>query len=953
MSIGKVANQDTSLSSNEFIEVFDAHEHNLKHIDVNIPRDKLVVITGLSGSGKSSLAFDTIYAEGQRRYVETFSNYTRMMLGGVERPAVEKINGLSPVISIEQKTTGWNPRSTLGTVTEVYDLLRLLYARIGEAYSYVSGKKMIKYSESQILDLLVQNYKNQTITILAPLVKGRKGHYKELFEQLRKQGYTKVRVNQEVTNLVVGLQLDRYKIHDIELIVDKLTIDPDKLQRLESSLQLAIKLGLGMVYIQDHSTDQTVLFSKHLADPDSGLAYEDPNPNSFSFNSPYGACSRCNGLGELFEVDLDKVFPDKGLTINEGGIAPLGLPRETNYFKQLRNLVKKFKSTFSTPIRELDQKLIEQILYGEKGLSHNSKPTVYNEYTYNLPVTGLVRIIELCYSDTSSERIRQWAEEFMSLDQCPECKGMRLKKESLHYKLGELNISEVSALNLSQFSQWINELNDHIDPRQQKIGEDIIKEISLRVFFLNQVGLNYLSLDRTARTLSGGESQRARLANQIGTQLTGVLYILDEPSIGLHQRDNHKLISALKELVAVGNSVMVVEHDKDIMLQSDYIIDLGPGAGIHGGLITGAGTPQEFLALNNSTAQYLSGKKKIEWSKERRKGNGHLIELKGASGNNLKNVDLNLPLGMLIAITGVSGSGKSSLIIETLYPIIRNKLYRSLDKPLPYLSISGLNHVDKVIEIDQTPIGRSTRSNPVTYINVFSDIRNLYVGLPEAKIRGYKPGRFSFNVVGGRCEVCEGGGMKVIEMNFLPDVLVPCEACKGKRYNRETLEILYKGKSIGDVLEMTVDEAVLFFEPLPKVYRKLKTLQEVGLGYITLGQQATTLSGGEAQRVKLSEELSKKDTGNTLYILDEPTTGLHFDDIQLLLNVLQSLVDKGNTIVVIEHNLDMVKCADYIIDIGPDGGSGGGEIVASGTPEEVVKVKKSITGKYLKEELKG
>jgi len=942
--------QDDSFSNS--IVVIDAHEHNLKHIDVNIPRDKLVVITGISGSGKSSLAFDTIFAEGQRRYIETFDNYTRMMIGGMERPAVEKISGLSPVISIEQKTTGWNPRSTLGTVTEVYDLLRLFFARASEAYSYISGKKMVKFSEEEILGAITGDLDGASIMILAPIVKGRKGHYKELLDQVRKQGYTKVRIDGEITPLSVGLQVDRYKVHDIELVIDKLSVIESNLTRLITSLQLALKMGEGLIYIFNNNTEEIRLFSKHLADPENKLAYEEPNPNTFSFNSPYGACARCSGLGELFEVDIQKVIPDFAKSINDGGIVALGLPRETNYYNQVREIAKDYKFTFATPIDKVPMAALDQILYGSNGKDwEGNKPYSYNEYTYDLKTTGLIRIIELCYSDSSSEKIRQWAEEFMSLEVCPDCKGDRLKIESLHYKIAGKNIAEINKMPLAALNDWFLTLNDKLDERQQSIGKDILKEISMRVHFLNHVGLDYLTLDRSARTLSGGESQRARLANQIGTQLSGVLYILDEPSIGLHQRDNNRLIKALKELVEIGNTVLVVEHDKDIMLASDYIIDIGPGAGIHGGKVTGFGTPEEFLKLKNTTAQYLAGEISVTIPKERRKGSGKTLKLLGATGHNLLNVDLSIPLGMMIMVTGVSGSGKSSLITETLYPILRKHFYNSLSKPLSYKAIEGLEYLDKVIEIDQAPIGRSPRSNPVTYINVFSEIRNIYAALPESKIRGYKIGRFSFNVAGGRCPICEGGGMKVIEMNFLPDVMVECEGCKGKRYNKETLEILYKGKSIGDVLQMTVNEGVDFFQPIPKIYRKLKTLQDVGLGYIALGQQSTTLSGGEAQRVKLAEELSKKDTGNTMYILDEPTTGLHFSDIQQLLVVLQSLVDKGNTVLIIEHNMDMIKSADYVIDIGPEGGSGGGKIVAEGRPEEIIKNSKSLTGHFLKMEL--
>jgi excinuclease ABC subunit A len=950
----KVKYNQPPMASSEAIEVIDAYEHNLKHIDVYIPKDRLVVITGISGSGKSSLAFDTVYAEGQRRYIETFDNYTRMMMGGLERPAVEKINGLCPVISIEQKTTGWNPRSTLGTVTEIYDLLRLLYARIGEAYSYLSGKRMIKYAEPEIYDQLLKRYQGDTVMILSPLVKGRKGHYKELFDQVRKQGYTKVMVDGDLQEITPGMQVDRYKIHDIELLVDKVLIETEKESRIKGSLSLALKMGEGMVFIADANGDNKTLFSKQLADPDTILAYEDPSPNTFSFNSPYGACPTCNGLGELYQVDIDKVIPDRSKSINEGGIIPLGLPRETNYYTQLRKLSKQFHFSFAEKISEISEHAMNHILYGEKGQGEaGAKPYTYNEYTYDLKLNGLTRIIEYCFLDTTSERIRQWAEEFMTLTLCPDCKGDRLKKESLHFKLWDTNIAELNRKPLDELETWIKELPDHLDDRQNQIAAEVIKELQMRIRFLNQVGLEYLTLNRTARSLSGGESQRARLANQIGSQLAGVLYILDEPSIGLHQSDNDRLIHALKNLVHIGNSVLVVEHDKEIMLESDYIIDIGPGAGKLGGRVTGAGTPAAFMKQDNATAKYLAGKIAIEIPKERRTGTGHSILLSGCTGHNLKNVTAEFPLGKLILVTGISGSGKSSLVSETLYPILQNHFYNSLAKPLEYKAITGLEHIDKVIEIDQAPIGRSPRSNPVTYINVFSEIRNLFASLPESKVRGYPIGRFSFNVKGGRCPECEGAGMKVIEMNFLPDVSIPCETCHGKRYNRETLEILYKGKSIGDVLDMNVDEAVDFFEAIPKIYRKLKILQEVGLGYISLGQAATTLSGGEAQRIKLSEELSKRDTGKTFYILDEPTTGLHFSDIKQLLKVLQSLVDKGNTVLIIEHNLDMIKCADYIIDLGPRGGITGGQIIATGTPEEIIKNTKSVTGKYLKKEMKG
>ena len=933
------------------IEVIDAYEHNLKHIDVSIPRDKLIVVTGISGSGKSSLAFDTIFAEGQRRYIETFDNYTRMMVGGLERPAVEKINGLSPVISIEQKTTGWNPRSTLGTVTEVYDLLRLLFARTADAYSYISGKKMVKFSEDEIIDAIVQEMKGNSVLVLAPIVKGRKGHYKEVFDQVRKQGYSKVRIDDVITPITPGMQVDRYKIHDIELVIDKLTVSDENLQRLISSVRLALKMGDGIVFILNSENNVIRLFSRHLADPENKLSYEEPNPNTFSFNSPYGACPDCLGLGQMIEVDLEKIFPDKSVTINKGGIAPLGLPRNTSYFDQLQDIAKKYKFTFASSIHNIPEAAMHEILYGLKGSDSNASFFAPGQSNYDLKGAGLIEMIRSCYLEPTNERMRLWAEDFMSMRECNSCHGDRLKTISLNYKIADRNISELSRMSLTELGQWFADLDPLLDERQRLIGKDVVKEISMRIHFLNHVGLGYLSLDRSARTLSGGESQRARLANQIGTQLSGVLYILDEPSIGLHQRDNHQLITALQELVKIGNTVMVVEHDKDIMLASNYIIDIGPGAGKMGGEITGSGNLQEFIQQNNTTSNYLSGRENIEVPASRRPGTGKILSLFGATGNNLKNIDLSIPLGKLIMITGVSGSGKSSLITETLYPILRKHFYHSYGKPLPYKSIEGLEHLDKVIEIDQAPIGRSPRSNPVTYINVFTEIRNIFAGLPESKIRGYKVGRFSFNVAGGRCPVCEGAGTKVIEMNFLPDVHVQCEGCRGMRYNKETLEVLYKGKSIGDVLQMTVEESVEFFQHVPKIFRKLKTLQDVGLGYISLGQQSTTLSGGEAQRIKLAEELSKKDTGKTMYILDEPTTGLHFSDIKQLLSVLNSLVNKGNSVVIIEHNMDMIKSADYVIDIGPEGGSGGGQIVAVGTPEEVSTNPNSITGRYLKEEL--
>ena len=953
MSKNNQNGQPTSgqLEEHGHIEVVGARVHNLKDIDVRIPRNKLVVITGISGSGKSSLAFDTIYAEGQRRYMETFTAYARQFIGEMERPDVEQISGLSPVISIEQKTTGRNPRSTVGTITEIYDFLRLLYARIGEAYSYETGEKMIKYNEEQMKERILQQFEGKLVSILAPLVRGRKGHYRELFEQVRKQGYAKVRVDGTVIDITPNLQVDRYKVHDIEVVIDRLRINEERQDRLSTSLQTALKMGNGLIMIMEHETEAVSSFSKHLMDPDSGLSYEEPSPNSFSFNSPYGACQSCKGLGKVNKVDMEKVIPDDSKSINEVGIAPLGEVRDNMTFKQLRAIAKRFKFSFATPVKEIPEKALKTILYGgNESFDVNLKYSKH-DFTYNLAYEGLVKMLTRWYQDSSSEKIRRWAEDFMMVDTCGTCGGMRLKRESLHFKLNEKNIAELAEMDISVLADWMNDLDNHLSERQLLIAKDILKEIRLRLGFLLHVGLDYLTLNRPARTLSGGESQRIRLATQIGSQLTGITYILDEPSIGLHQRDNQKLIEALRELCEIGNTVLVVEHDKDIMMASDYLIDLGPGAGKHGGELVAEGHPKAFIQIPTITSDFLENRKSIEIPQKRRKGNGDFLVLKGATGNNLKGVNLKIPLGTFCCVTGVSGSGKSSLINETLYPILRRHFYKSLKRPLPYKEIKGLEHVDKVIEIDQSPIGRTPRSNPATYTGVFTDIRKIFSELPEAKIRGYKPGRFSFNVKGGRCDVCEGSGMRVIEMNFLPDVHIECENCMGRRYNRETLEILYKGKSISDVLDMTVSEAVTFFEPIPKIYRKLKTLNEVGLGYITLGQQATTLSGGEAQRVKLSEELSKKDTGKTLYILDEPTTGLHFQDIQHLLAVLNRLVDKGNTIIVIEHNLDVVKVADHIIDIGLEGGHKGGQIICEGSPEKVAKHKQSHTGRFLKLEL--
>lgn len=935
----------------EQIHVIGAREHNLKDISLSIPKNKLVVITGISGSGKSSLAFDTIYAEGQRRYMETFGAYARQFIGKMDRPDVEEITGLSPVISIEQKTTGWNPRSTVGTITEIYDFLRLLYARIGEAYSYVTGKRMVKFSEEEIVKHVLSHFAKKKIVILAPVVRARKGHYRELFEQIRKQGYAKVRVDGKLLDLSQGLQVERFKTHDIEIVVDRIRVDPAKRDRLSASLFAALKLGDGFIMILDHDSGEIRPYSKQLMDAESGISYEEPSPNAFSFNSPYGACPTCDGLGVTNVVDDAKVIPDYSKSINHGGIVPFGEVRDNFTFKQLRAIAKRYQFTFAHPISDIPKEALQTILHGGDDSFHVRLPYTKHDFTYNLAKEGLYNMLQRWYKDTSSDRIRHWAEEFMTITTCESCQGQRLRKESLHFTLGGKNIAELAQMDLQQLADHFDTLEPKLNKKQKIIGKDILKEIKLRLKFLLHVGLDYLSLDRPARTLSGGESQRTRLANQIGSQLTGITYILDEPSIGLHQRDNHRLINSLRELTHIGNTVLVVEHDKDIMLASDYLIDLGPGAGDLGGDIVAEGLPTSFLKKKSLTADYLSNRISIPLPSKRRKGNGHHLKLTGARGHNLKDVSITIPLGTFTCVTGVSGSGKSSLINETLYPILRRHFYRSRQEPLPYASIEGLEHIDKVIEIDQSPIGRTPRSNPATYTNVFTDIRKLYTEVPEAKIRGYKPGRFSFNVKGGRCETCGGAGMKVVEMNFLPDVLVDCETCMGRRYNRETLEILYKGKSINDVLEMSVREATEFFQNIPKIYRKLKTIQDVGLGYITLGQQATTLSGGEAQRVKLAEELAKRDTGSTLYILDEPTTGLHFDDIRQLLSVLQKLVEKGNTIIVIEHNMDVIKVADHIIDIGPEGGRRGGNIVAIGAPEKVSKSRKSLTGKYLKEEL--
>ena len=952
MSKKKSQQNGSVLLPDGHIEVIGARVHNLRDVDVTIPHNQLTVITGISGSGKSSLAFDTIYAEGQRRYLETFSAYARQFIGNMDRPDVEEITGLSPVISIEQKTTGWNPRSTVGTTTEVYDFLRLMYARIGEAYSYVTGKKMVRYTEEQIIDVISKKFEDGKIAILAPVVRGRKGHYRELFDTIRKQGYTKVRIDGEIEDLVPRMQVDRYKTHDIEVVIDRIKVSDDKWLRLKTSLQTALKMGNDFIMVLDAADDSVHPFSKHLMCPESGISYEEPSPNTFSFNSPYGACPTCKGLGQLNQVDPAKVIPDPTRSINDQGIAPFGEVRDNWTFRQLRRISKKYKFTFATPVNEIPEEALDIILNGGSDAFPVTSRSSAHDFTYELASEGLNNMLKRWFEDSTSERIRSWAESFMTINTCPDCNGYRLKNESLHFKLADTHIGQLAEMDLSDLGDWLDGLSSKLDDRQVRIGTDVLKEITMRVKFLLHVGLDYLNLNRPSRTLSGGESQRTRLATQIGSQLTGITYILDEPSIGLHQRDNQRLIKALKELTDIGNTVLVVEHDKEIMEEADFIIDLGPGAGEHGGELVAQGTPQQFVQMSSLTADYLSHRKEIELPAERRKGTGKKLKLKGASGHNLRDVDLEIPLGTLCLVTGVSGSGKSSLINGTLYPILRQHFYNSIKKPLPYKSVQGLDHLDKVVEIDQSPIGRTPRSNPATYTGVFTDIRKIFSELPESKIRGYKPGRFSFNVKGGRCETCKGGGMQVIEMNFLPDVYVECDDCQGKRYNRETLEIHYKGKSISDVLNMSVEEATEFFEPIPSIYRKLKTLGDVGLGYISLGQQATTLSGGEAQRVKLSEELSKKATGNTFYILDEPTTGLHFEDIRHLIKVLNELVDKGNTVVIIEHNLDVIKVADHIIDLGPEGGKGGGQIICTGTPEAVEESGLGHTSRYLTNELK-
>lgn len=939
---------DIELTGHETIEVIGAREHNLKNIDVVIPRNKLVVITGISGSGKSSLAFDTIYAEGQRRYMESFSAYARSFIGDMERPDVDKINGLSPVISIEQKTTSKNPRSTVGTTTEIYDFLRLLFARAGEAVSYLTGKPMVKQTQDQIIDSILQQHENQKVTILAPIVKGRKGHYRELFVQIAKMGYTKVRIDGEVQDISAKMQLDRYKIHDIEIVIDRIIPTPSDRYRISQSVGIALKQGNGSMLLLD-AKENVQFYSQNLTDPESGISYEEPSPNSFSFNSPYGACPTCNGLGHVEEVTEESIIPDKKLSISRGGIAPLGEYRELWIFKQIEIILKANKLSISTPIEKISEEVLHTLLHGSKEAvpvpSKKNPGTEWNS-TFEGVITFLKR-----QQESDNDKVQDWLKDFLLVKTCPDCEGARLKKESLHFKIDHKNITQLADLDIAELADWFTGLEKRLSSRQNTIAKEVLKEIRKRIGFLQNIGLEYLTLNRPLRTLSGGEAQRIRLATQIGTQLVGVLYIMDEPSIGLHQRDNVKLIKALKDLRDLGNTVLVVEHDKDMMLESDYILDIGPGAGRHGGTVVNYGTPTEFLQKGGLTASYLSGRTKIDVPKERRKGTGEFLTIKGATGNNLKNVTLKIPLGCVVTVTGVSGSGKSSLIHDTLYPILNHHFFRAKREPLPYKSIEGLELLDKVIEVDQTPIGRTPRSNPATYTGMFTEIRALFALLPEAKIRGYKPGRFSFNVKGGRCETCEGGGMKKIEMDFLPDVHVECETCKGKRFNRETLEVRFKGKSIADVLDMTVEQALEFFDSLPRIQRKLQTLFDVGLGYITLGQHATTLSGGEAQRVKLAEELSKKDTGKTFYILDEPTTGLHFQDIQKLLDVIQKLAEKGNSILIIEHNLDVIKISDYVIDVGPEGGSKGGQIVAEGTPEKVAKTKGSHTGRFLKIEL--
>ena len=934
----------------EKINVWGARVHNLKNIDVEIPRNSLTVITGLSGSGKSSLAFDTIFAEGQRRYIETFSAYARNFLGGMERPDVDKITGLSPVISIEQKTTNKNPRSTVGTTTEIYDYLRLLYARAGTAYSYASGEKMVKYTEEKIITMILRDYADKRIFVLAPLVRQRKGHYRELFESMRRKGYLYVRIDGELKEIVRGMKVDRYKNHNIEVVIDKLQVQEKDDERLRRTIQVAMRQGDGVLMIMDKDSGEIHNFSKRLMDPVTGISYGEPAPNIFSFNSPEGACSKCKGLGYVNEIDLGKVIPDKSASIHDGSIIPLGKYKNQMIFWQIDAILQKYNCNVKTPVEKIPAEALDEILYGSLENVRISKELVHTSTDYFIAFDGVIKYLRNVMENDETAAGQKWADQFLATCKCPECKGQRLKRESLSYRIWDRNISEVANMDIIELREWLDNVEDHLDTTQRKIATEIVKEIKTRVGFLLEVGLDYLSLNRQSSSLSGGESQRIRLATQIGSQLVNVLYILDEPSIGLHQRDNERLIHSLKELRDLGNTVIVVEHDKDMMLNADYIIDIGPKAGRRGGEVVFQGSPQAMLNIRTITADYLTGKRKIEAPKIYRAGNGKSIWIRGARGNNLKNIDVEFPLGKLIVVTGVSGSGKSTLINETLQPILSHHFYRSLKRPMPYTSIEGVDYIDKVVNVDQSPIGRTPRSNPATYTGVFSDIRSLFVNLPEAKIRGYKPGRFSFNVKGGRCEACGGNGYKVIEMNFLPDVMVPCEVCHGKRYNRETLEVHYKGKSIADVLDMTINQAVEFFENVPNILQKIKTIQDVGLGYIKLGQPSTTLSGGESQRVKLATELSKRDTGKTLYILDEPTTGLHFEDIRVLMDVLQKLVDKGNTVIIIEHNLDVIKLADYIIDMGPEGGRGGGKVLSTGTPTKVAHSKDGFTPRFLKQE---
>ena len=940
---------------NNKINVWGARANNLKNIDVEIPRNSLTVITGLSGSGKSSLAFDTLFAEGQRRYIETFSAYARNFLGNMQRPDVDKITGLSPVISIEQKTTNKNPRSTVGTTTEIYDYLRLLYARAGTAYSYMTGEKMVKYTEEKVIEMILNEYDGHRIFILAPLVRNRKGHYRELFESMRRKGYLYIRIDGEIQEITRGMKVDRYKNHNIEVVIDKLSVQAKDDKRLNKSVSTAMKQGDGLIMIFDKDDNSAKYFSKRLMCPTSGIAYKDPAPNIFSFNSPEGACPKCKGLGYVNEIDLNKVIPNKKLSIHEGAIVPLGKYKNQMIFWQIDGILQKYDCNIKTTVDKIPQDALEEILYGSLENIRINKELVHTSSDYFVSFDGVIKYLRNVMENDDSAAGQKWADQFLATTTCQECHGNRLNREALSYRIWDKNISELASMDIAELQEWLNEVHKHMEPQQLKIAEEILKEIQKRINFLLEVGLDYLTLNRQSATLSGGESQRIRLATQIGSQLVNVLYILDEPSIGLHQRDNERLIKSLKELRDLGNTVIVVEHDKDMMLAADYIVDIGPKAGRKGGEVVFQGIPHKLLELpessGTSTGMYLSGKKSIQIPKERRKGNGKYIKIKGAKGSNLKNIDVEFPLGKLIVVTGVSGSGKSTLINETLQPILSKHFYRSLKKPMPYDAIEGIENIDKVVNVDQSPLGRTPRSNPATYTGVFSDIRNLFVNLPEAKIRGYKPGRFSFNVRGGRCEACGGNGYKTIEMNFLPDVMVPCEVCHGKRYNRETLEVRYKGKSIADVLDMTINQAVDFFEAVPNILQKIKTIQDVGLGYIKLGQPSTTLSGGESQRVKLATELSKRDTGKTLYILDEPTTGLHFEDIRILMNVLEKIVDRGNTVIIIEHNLDVIKMADYVIDIGPEGGRKGGEILAVGTPEEVAKSKKGYTPPFLRNEL--